>query len=41
MKEEAKLRKKQEQNLVALMKRVQRDRDEQLAHRKQDSVTLI
>lgn len=40
-KDEAKLKAKHVAVLKTLHKRIQRDRDEQLAHRKQDSATLI
>ena len=39
--EETKLKTKQNAVLSTLQKRIQRDRDEQLAHRKTDSQTLI
>ncbi len=40
-KEEQKIKNKQAAGLMALQKRIQRDRDEQLHHRKLDSATLI
>lgn len=40
-KDEARLKARQVAVLNTLQKRIQRDRDEQLAHRKQDSATLI
>lgn len=39
--EESRLKTKQDAVLTTLQKRIQRDRDEQLAHRKEDSRTLI
>lgn len=39
--EEAKLRKLQAKQLESLMKRIQRDRDEQLIHRQTDSRLII
>lgn len=40
-KKEAKLRHQQQLALAALLKRIQRDRNEQLKHRQQDSQRLI
>jgi hypothetical protein len=40
-KKEAKLRHSQQLALAALLKRIQRDRNEQLKHRQQDSQRLI
>lgn len=40
-KEEQKLRQKMAGFMNTLLKRIQRDRDEQLAHRKADSQTII
>jgi hypothetical protein len=40
-KQEALLRQKQQQALSALLKRIQRDRNEQLKHRQIDSQRLI
>jgi len=40
-KKEAKLRNQQQLALAALLKRIQRDRNEQLKHRQQDSQRLI
>lgn len=40
-KDETRLKNKHVAVLTTLQKRIQRDRDEQLAHRKQDSATLI
>lgn len=40
-KEEDKLRKRQQLSINSLMKRIQRDRDEQLIHRQTDSRVLI
>ena len=40
-KDEERLKKRLSGQMNNLLKRIQRDRDEQLAHRKQDSQTLI